>query len=64
MLENAECYVYFLEMCFKCKTKGATAECEIGRCKKSYHYPCAVEHGAKMFEEKDKGTFGFVREHR
>lgn len=64
MLENTEFYVHFLEVCHKCKKRGATAGCEVGRCKKSYHYPCAVEDGADMFEETDKGMFGFVGEHR
>lgn len=64
MLENTECYVYFLELCHKCKERGATAGCEVGRCKKSYHYPCAVEDGARMFVEADKEMFGFVIENR
>ncbi|CAL1582014.1 unnamed protein product [Knipowitschia caucasica] len=44
--------------CSHCKKKGATVGCEIQRCKKCYHYPCAIEAGAKTFEDKKKGTFG------
>ncbi|XP_051259832.1 dentin sialophosphoprotein isoform X2 [Dicentrarchus labrax] len=44
--------------CSKCKKKGATAGCEVRRCKKSYHYPCAVQEGAKTIEDDDKGKYG------
>ncbi|XP_071329714.1 uncharacterized protein phf11 [Trachinotus anak] len=44
--------------CNKCKKKGATAGCEVRRCKKSYHYPCAVQEGAKITEEPDNGKYG------
>eukprot|EP00066_Takifugu_rubripes_P017575 XP_011606841.1 PREDICTED: PHD finger protein 11 isoform X4 [Takifugu rubripes] len=44
-------------MCCKCKKKGATAGCEVRRCKRSYHYPCAVENGAKTIEETERGRF-------
>ncbi|XP_035532361.1 dentin sialophosphoprotein isoform X2 [Morone saxatilis] len=44
--------------CSKCKKKGATAGCEVKRCKKSYHYPCAVQEGAKTIEDEDKGKYG------
>ncbi|XP_071377189.1 uncharacterized protein phf11 isoform X1 [Centroberyx affinis] len=44
--------------CDKCKKKGATAGCEIGRCKKSYHYPCAVQVGAVNIEDEDNGKYG------
>lgn len=64
VLENTECYVYFLEVCHKCRKRGATAGCEVRRCKKSYHYPCAIQDGAVMVEDADKGMFGFVRERR
>ncbi|XP_075962392.1 uncharacterized protein phf11 isoform X2 [Anarhichas minor] len=45
-------------MCNKCQTKGATAGCEVKRCKKSYHYPCAVRHRAKIVEDADQGKYG------
>lgn len=48
-------------MCKKCKKKGATAGCEVKRCKKSYHYPCAVLEGAKTVEDGDKGKYGLVQ---
>ncbi|GLD51979.1 PHD finger protein 11 isoform X1 [Lates japonicus] len=43
--------------CNKCKKKGATAGCEVGRCKKSYHYPCAIQEGAKAIEEPGEGKY-------
>ncbi|XP_059199619.1 PHD finger protein 6 isoform X2 [Centropristis striata] len=36
--------------CDKCKKKGATVGCEVKRCKKSYHYPCAVSANATIIE--------------
>ncbi|XP_070771093.1 uncharacterized protein phf11 [Enoplosus armatus] len=45
-------------ICNKCKKKGATAGCEVKRCKKSYHYPCALQEGAKVVEDADKGKYG------
>ncbi|KAI3356383.1 hypothetical protein L3Q82_017610, partial [Scortum barcoo] len=49
-------------MCSKCKKKGATAGCEVKRCKKSYHYPCAVEDGAKTIEDIVKEEYGLYCE--
>ncbi|XP_044221641.1 uncharacterized protein phf11 isoform X2 [Thunnus albacares] len=43
--------------CYRCKKKGATAGCEIKRCKKSYHYPCAVQEGAHIVEDDDEGNY-------
>ncbi|KAM9343630.1 uncharacterized protein phf11 isoform 4-T4 [Pholidichthys leucotaenia] len=43
--------------CSHCKKRGATAGCENGRCKRSYHYPCAVEAKASPYEEEDKGIY-------
>ncbi|KAM7407166.1 hypothetical protein PAMA_003074 [Pampus argenteus] len=43
--------------CFKCKKKGATAGCENSRCKRSYHYPCAVREGAQPVEDADEGKY-------
>ncbi|XP_054471747.1 PHD finger protein 6 [Anoplopoma fimbria] len=45
-------------MCSKCKMKGATAGCEVKRCKKSYHYPCAVQDRAKVVEDTEEGKYG------
>ncbi|XP_034740610.1 endochitinase A [Etheostoma cragini] len=45
-------------ICNKCKLKGATAGCEVGRCKKSYHYPCAVKAKATIVEDADGGKYG------
>ncbi|KAM6955765.1 uncharacterized protein PEZ65_005309 [Lycodopsis pacificus] len=44
-------------MCNKCQTKGATAGCEVKRCKKSYHYPCAVRHRAEIVEDAVKEKY-------
>nr|XP_043874056.1 uncharacterized protein phf11 isoform X3 [Solea senegalensis] len=44
--------------CSKCKKKGAAAGCEVKRCKKSYHYPCAIEDKAKITEDPKRGTYG------
>ncbi|KAM7380317.1 hypothetical protein PAMP_003625 [Pampus punctatissimus] len=50
--------------CFKCKKKGATAGCENRRCKKSYHYPCAVQEGAQPVEDADEGKYQlYCRKH-
>uniref|UniRef100_A0A667Y894 PHD-type domain-containing protein n=1 Tax=Myripristis murdjan TaxID=586833 RepID=A0A667Y894_9TELE len=44
--------------CDKCKKKGATAGCERRQCKKSFHYPCAIEKGAVVIEDAVKGKYG------
>ncbi|KAK5860852.1 hypothetical protein PBY51_022304 [Eleginops maclovinus] len=46
-----------LLICHKCKRRGATAGCEVGRCKKSYHYPCAVEERAMIVEDSEKEQY-------
>ncbi|XP_070832637.1 PHD finger protein 11 [Chaetodon trifascialis] len=43
--------------CSKCKKKGATAGCEHKRCKKSYHYPCALLDGAQTSENEEMGQY-------
>uniref|UniRef100_A0AAQ5ZJS0 PHD-type domain-containing protein n=1 Tax=Amphiprion ocellaris TaxID=80972 RepID=A0AAQ5ZJS0_AMPOC len=48
-------------LCHYCKKKGATAGCEVKRCKKSYHYPCAVKDGAKTIEDEQNGCYGSVQ---
>lgn len=45
-------------ICYHCKKKGATVGCEVKRCKKSFHYPCAVDKGDKPFEDKQNGKYG------
>ncbi|XP_061580141.1 uncharacterized protein LOC133446208 isoform X2 [Cololabis saira] len=45
-------------MCKHCGQRGATAGCENGRCKRSFHYPCAVEGESRPFEERVTGRFG------
>ncbi|XP_026233161.1 PHD finger protein 11 [Anabas testudineus] len=43
--------------CSKCKKKGATVGCEVKRCKKSFHYPCAIEAEAELIEDEVKGRY-------
>ncbi|XP_017558482.1 uncharacterized protein phf11 isoform X1 [Pygocentrus nattereri] len=43
--------------CHLCGEKGATAGCEMRRCKRSYHYPCAIEDHARAVEKMSKGFF-------
>ncbi|XP_060909279.1 uncharacterized protein phf11 [Labrus mixtus] len=43
--------------CHQCKSSGATAGCGNSRCKKSYHYPCAVEEGVRTDEDTKNGKF-------
>ncbi|XP_036065549.1 uncharacterized protein phf11 isoform X2 [Oryzias melastigma] len=51
--------------CCHCKKSGATAGCEIRKCKKSFHYPCAFERGAKIVEDHEKGKYGiYCPDHR
>ncbi|XP_038863109.1 uncharacterized protein LOC120058488 isoform X2 [Salvelinus namaycush] len=44
-------------ICYRCKKKGATVGCEVKRCKKSYHYPCAVRDGAQNFDDHREEKF-------
>ncbi|KAL6485204.1 hypothetical protein MHYP_G00072490 [Metynnis hypsauchen] len=43
--------------CHRCGKRGATAGCEMRRCKRSYHYPCAIEDDARVVEKISKGFF-------
>lgn len=45
-------------ICSRCKKKGATVGCEVKRCQKSYHYPCAIQEGAKTRVDKRSGSYG------
>ncbi|XP_049903986.1 PHD finger protein 6-like [Epinephelus moara] len=38
-------------VCKRCTKSGATAGCEVKRCKRSYHYPCAVKDKAIIIED-------------
>ncbi|XP_045563299.1 uncharacterized protein isoform X1 [Salmo salar] len=44
-------------ICYRCKKKGATVGCEVKRCKKSYHYPCAVRDGAQNVDNHREEKF-------
>ncbi|XP_073702271.1 uncharacterized protein [Garra rufa] len=37
--------------CHRCKKNGATAGCDVKRCKRSYHYPCAIKDHARIHED-------------
>ncbi|XP_073711312.1 uncharacterized protein phf11 isoform X3 [Misgurnus anguillicaudatus] len=43
--------------CYHCSRRGATAGCEVKRCKRSYHYPCAREDKANVIEDSTKGRY-------
>ncbi|XP_029968513.1 PHD finger protein 11 isoform X2 [Salarias fasciatus] len=45
-------------ICHGCKSRGATVGCEVMRCKKSYHYPCAIADGAKRIDDEEEGKYG------
>ncbi|XP_037542126.1 uncharacterized protein phf11 [Nematolebias whitei] len=44
--------------CPWCKKRGGTSGCELRRCKKSFHYPCAIEEGARTFQDKKNEKYG------
>ncbi|XP_042558907.1 PHD finger protein 6 [Clupea harengus] len=51
--------------CHSCKHRGATAGCEVKRCTRSYHYPCAVHSNADFIENQSNGLFQlFCEQHR
>ncbi|CAM4603148.1 unnamed protein product [Leuciscus chuanchicus] len=43
--------------CHHCKKRGATAGCDVKRCKHSYHYPCAIEARARAIEDNTEGKY-------
>ncbi|XP_041115436.1 uncharacterized protein LOC121320825 isoform X3 [Polyodon spathula] len=43
--------------CFRCKKSGATVGCEVKKCKRSYHFLCALKDNAKKEEDVDRGLF-------
>ncbi|KAM3608437.1 uncharacterized protein V6R79_025356 [Siganus canaliculatus] len=44
-------------VCSHCRDKGATVGCEVKRCQKSYHYPCAIEAGAESVEDQEQEKY-------
>ncbi|XP_067300922.1 uncharacterized protein phf11 [Pseudorasbora parva] len=44
-------------ICHHCKKNGATAGCDLKRCMRSYHYPCAIEASARAIEDITKGSY-------
>uniref|UniRef100_H2ZW47 PHD-type domain-containing protein n=1 Tax=Latimeria chalumnae TaxID=7897 RepID=H2ZW47_LATCH len=52
--------------CSYCKKPGASVGCEVPSCRRSYHYPCAVENGAKIVEEEEEYKYivNFKRHHK
>uniref|UniRef100_A0A1A8EVE3 PHD finger protein 11 n=1 Tax=Nothobranchius korthausae TaxID=1143690 RepID=A0A1A8EVE3_9TELE len=43
--------------CFRCKKRGAVSGCDVKRCQKSFHFPCAVEDEAEIIENSGKEEF-------
>ncbi|XP_022536189.2 protein PRRC2C isoform X3 [Astyanax mexicanus] len=54
---KAECSRGKKLKCHYCKKSGATVECEEKKCKRSYHYPCAIADRARCVEKKSKGLY-------
>ncbi|XP_043105301.1 pleckstrin homology domain-containing family O member 2-like isoform X3 [Puntigrus tetrazona] len=44
-------------VCHYCKRAGATAGCDVKRCKRSYHYPCAIKDRARAAENSNEGSY-------
>ncbi|XP_051762127.1 nascent polypeptide-associated complex subunit alpha, muscle-specific form isoform X2 [Ctenopharyngodon idella] len=49
-------------LCHHCNKNGATAGCENKRCRRSYHYPCAIEANAKAIEDFTEGSYKLLCE--
>ncbi|XP_051566196.1 PHD finger protein 11 isoform X2 [Myxocyprinus asiaticus] len=50
--------------CPHCGKLGATAGCDVKRCKYSYHYPCAIEAHGRAIEDIAKGSYKlFCKKH-
>ncbi|XP_078416727.1 uncharacterized protein LOC144692043 [Cetorhinus maximus] len=43
--------------CSLCRKKGATVGCEVKSCRRSYHYPCAIDDKAAVKENEYQGTY-------
>ncbi|XP_015821598.1 uncharacterized protein phf11 isoform X2 [Nothobranchius furzeri] len=43
--------------CFRCRKRGAVSGCDVKRCQKSFHFPCAVEDKAEIIENFGKEEF-------
>ncbi|XP_078088229.1 uncharacterized protein LOC144506244 [Mustelus asterias] len=43
--------------CSKCRKRGATVGCEVGSCRRSYHYPCAIDDDAIPLKNKARGIY-------
>ena len=41
------------QKCDDCKKSGATVGCEVKRCTKSFHFPCAIGAGAETVEDEE-----------
>ncbi|XP_068123242.1 PHD finger protein 11 isoform X4 [Hyperolius riggenbachi] len=49
--------------CSYCKKKGATVGCDVGRCKKTFHYPC-VKQARGVFVRKRKIVYCYQHKYR
>ncbi|XP_056321689.1 proteoglycan 4 isoform X3 [Danio aesculapii] len=43
--------------CYFCNKSGATVGCEIKRCQRSFHYPCAIKADARAVEDVSTETY-------
>ncbi|XP_067896038.1 uncharacterized protein [Heterodontus francisci] len=51
--------------CSLCRKKGATVGCEVKSCRKSYHFPCAIDDKAGVIENEDLGIYSiYCKMHR
>ncbi|XP_072370340.1 uncharacterized protein [Scyliorhinus torazame] len=51
--------------CSLCRRKGASVGCEVKSCRRSYHYPCAIDDNAAALPNEDRGTYSiFCKLHR
>uniref|UniRef100_W5KUU8 PHD-type domain-containing protein n=1 Tax=Astyanax mexicanus TaxID=7994 RepID=W5KUU8_ASTMX len=54
---KAECSRGKKLKCHYCRKSGATVGCEEKKCKRSYHYPCAIADRARCVEKKSRGLY-------
>uniref|UniRef100_A0A8C4ZP99 PHD-type domain-containing protein n=1 Tax=Gadus morhua TaxID=8049 RepID=A0A8C4ZP99_GADMO len=50
--------------CDDCKKSGATVGCEVKRCTKSFHFPCAIGAGAETVEDEEGRYAVYCKKHR
>lgn len=45
VFNHIQIYFNLSQVCYHCKKKGASIGCWIRSCRKSFHFPCAIESG-------------------